>query len=579
MALRVVTGVGASPGLGLGRAFLYRDPAAVQPTESPGRVAPIAVAKRPAELERLRGALAAAGDELRQIQGHTADRIGAAQAAVFEAQALFLVDPSLVEPLEAAITDRGESADSAVDQVLEDAARELENLADPYLSARATDVRDVQRRLRRLLGSAGAESLSALSPGTVLIAGDLTPSETVDLRTENVTGLVLAGGTPTAHAAILARGLKLPLVLGAGPTIWQIQPGQLVLVDGERGIVLVEPDVREQDDYRRRLTVRQQVPDDDGAADLPAQTVDGRRIGLLATVSSPAEARAALYHGAQGIGLLRTEFLLATLAGSARIAPSDDLLASSYGEILQLMGDRPVVMRAMDAGGDKPLPFLDVGREANPALGWRGIRVLLDRPELFIGQTRALLRAAGLHRSDVRLMFPMVDTLDELIRARQLVESSCRAELQALAYPLQIGVMIEVPAAALIADALAGAADFFSLGTNDLVQYTLACDRGNARVGHLAQITHPAVLRLIEMAVKAAHAAGRTVGVCGEAAGEATVIPLLVGLGVDELSVAPERLPMVRRRIGEIEYRRAQQLAAAALTRATAEQVSALLDA
>jgi phosphoenolpyruvate-protein phosphotransferase len=575
MALRVVTGVGASAGLGLGRAFLYRDPAAVPPTESPDRLAPIAVA----ELERLRRALAAAGDELRQMQGHTADRIGASEAAVFEAQALFLVDPSLVEPLEAAITDRGRSAASAVQQVLEDAARELENLADPYLSARATDVRDVQRRLLRLLGSAGAERLSALSPGTVLVAGDLTPSETVEIRPEYVTGLVLAGGTPTAHAAILARGLGLPLVLGAGPTIWQIQPGQLVLVDGERGIVLVEPDAREQDDYRRRMTVRQQVPYDDGAADLPAQTMDGRRIGLLANASSPAEARAALSHGAQGIGLLRTEFLLAALAGSARTAPRDDLLASSYGEILQLMGERPVVVRAMDVGGDKPLPFLEVGPEANPALGWRGIRVLLDRPDLFVGQTRALLRAASLHRSDVRLMFPMVDSLDELIRARQFVESSCRAELQALAYPLQIGVMIEVPAAALIAEALAGAADFFSLGTNDLVQYTLACDRGNARVGHLAQITHPAVLRLIEMAVKAAHAAGRTVGVCGEAAGEATVIPLLVGLGVDELSVAPERLPMVRRRIGEIEYRRAQQLAAAALTRATAEQVSALLGA
>jgi phosphoenolpyruvate-protein phosphotransferase len=579
VALHVITGVGASPGTGLGRAYLHRGPAAVPPTEGPGNPQPIDGAERPAELARLRRALEAAADELRQMQGETADRIGAAEAAVFEAQGLFLVDPSLVQPLDAAIRDRGLPAAAAVERVMEDAALELEDLADPYLRARAADVRDVQRRLLRLLGSAGIEGLSGLSPGTILIADDLTPSETVELRPENVAGLVLAGGTPTAHAAILARGLALPLVVGAGPTAWQIQPGQLVLVDGERGTVMVEPDAREQDDYRRRSTVRQQAPDDDGAADLPAQTRDGRRIGLLANVGSPAEARAALSNGAEGIGLLRTEFLLAALAGGVSAALDEGRLATAYGEVLQLMGTRPVVVRAMDAGGDKPLPFLDVGTEANPALGWRGIRVLLDRPDLFIGQTRALLRAAARHSSDLRLMLPMVSTLDEFTAARQLVETSCRADLSALAHPLQIGVMIEVPAAALIAGALAGAADFFSLGTNDLIQYTLACDRANARVGHLAQIRQPAVLRLIEMVVTAAHAAGRTVGVCGEAAGDPAAIPLLVGLGVDELSVAPDRLPMVRRRIRQLSYRWAQQRAAEALTRATAEQVSALLDA
>ncbi|HZS89576.1 MAG TPA: phosphoenolpyruvate--protein phosphotransferase [Chloroflexota bacterium] len=575
MALRVITGVGASPGTGLGRAYLYRGPAVAPPRDSPGASPPIDAA----ELERLRGALAAAGAELEQMHGEAAARIGTAEAAVFEAQRLFLVDPSLVEPLEAAVRDRGLSAGAAVEQILEEGARDLEALDDPYLRGRAVDLRDVRRRLLRLLGAAGAESLSALSPGTILIAGDLTPSETVELRRENVLGLVLAGGTPTAHAAILARGLDLPLVLGAGPAVWQIQPGQPVLVDGEAGTVLVEPDAREQREYRRRLAARQQAHDGDSAADLPAQTLDGRRIELLANASSPAEARAALAHGAQGIGLLRSEFLLAALPSAVGAALDEDRLSAAYGEILQLMGERPVVVRAMDAGGDKPLPFLDVGPEANPALGWRGIRVLLDRPDLFIGQTHAVLRAAARHRSDLRLMFPMVSTLDEIIRARQLVETSCRAELSALDHPLQIGVMIEVPGAALTAEALAGAADFFSLGTNDLVQYTLACDRDNARVGHLAQIAHPAVLRLIDMVVKAAHAAGRKVGVCGEAAGEVTAIPLLVGLGVDELSVAPNRLPEVRRCIRQLSYRQAQQLAAEALTRATAEQVGALLDA
>jgi phosphoenolpyruvate-protein kinase (PTS system EI component) len=301
----------------------------------------------------------------------------------------------------------------------------------------------------------------------------------------------------------------------------------------------------------------------------------------MANVSSVAEAQLAVECGAEGVGLLRTEFVLAAPtrgAATGATLPDEDELAEAYGAIFEVMGERPIVVRTMDAGGDKPLPCLDFGHEANPFLGWRGIRISLDRPDLFVSQTRAVLRAAVRHGTDLRVMFPMVSSLDELTRARQIVERVREEEELQLAHPLQIGVMIEVPAAALIADVLAREADFFSLGTNDLLQYTLACDRGNARVNHLCRLAHPAVLRLIDMVVRAAHAAGRPVGVCGEAAGDASSMPLLLGLGVDELSVGAARLPEVRQQLSALNYADVQAVAAEALSKATPDQVAGLLE-
>jgi phosphoenolpyruvate-protein phosphotransferase len=577
MALLTITGIGAAAGIGEGPAYLYRGPKTHR-VEHTSAQALVPAAEPAAEIERLRRALASAAEQLAQLGAHVGAEIGPSEAAVFEAQALFLQDPGLVEPIEAAIRDAGEPAHHALERVFEAAACDLEVLGDPYLSARAADLRDVERRVLEILGATDHEDLSRVGGGAVLLAPDLLPSDTVGLRREHVHGIVLAGGTPTAHAAILARSLELPLVVGAGPGVWDVQPGQTVIVDGAAGTVLVDPDAAERAQYRRlsgRLERERRALHAD--AQLAPVTRDGRRVELFANASLPAEASLALTNGADGIGLLRTEFLLAALQGRRDSAPDEDALAAAYAEILALMGERPVVVRAMDAGGDKPLPFLDFGEEANPFLGWRGIRVLLDRPELFASQTRALLRATAAHGAEVRLMFPMASSLDEFVRARRLVEAVCREEGIAPARPLRIGVMIEVPGAALVADALARAADFFSLGTNDLVQYTLACDRSNARVGGLCRLEHPAVLRLIDLVVRAARGAGRPVGVCGEAAGEAAALPLLVGLGVDELSVSPNRLPEVRRQLRRLEYQKAQRLAADALSRATTEEVLALL--
>ena len=585
MALLTVRGTGAAPGIGLGRAYILgrSGPDGVLREGAKGDTSAILPEpERAAEVERLSGALDAAGAELERLAAEIRRQLGPTEAAVFEAQALFLQDAALIEPMEAAILQGGTPALRALEDTMDAVARDLEALNDPYLGARAADLRDVKQRVARLLGADPAGELSALGSGTVVIARDLTPSDTVGLRPETVNGIVLAEGTPTAHAAILARGLGLPLVVGAGAAIWQIEPGQQVILDGTAGTVLVEPQPHEREQYQQRITRRRNA-DSVGSSSShlhgkdhpPAHTADGRRIELMANVSSVAEARLAIDNGAEGVGLLRTEFVLAAL-GTA--SPNELELVDAYAAIFELLGDRPLVVRAMDAGGDKPLPSLDFGYEANPFLGWRGTRVLLDCPDLFAGQIRAVLRAAARHGTDLRLMFPMVSSLEELRRARQMVDRVCAEEQVRLPHTLQVGVMIEVPAAALIADTLAREVDFFSLGTNDLLQYTLACDRGNARVNHLCQFTHPAVLRLIHMVVQAAHAANRPVGVCGEAAGDATSMPLLVGLGVDELSVGSARLPMVRRRMSSLSYAELQGVAAEALCKGTSEQVASLLE-
>ena len=486
----------------------------------------------------------------------------------------------MLGPMHEAIALEGRTAESSVSAVLEGAAGELEALPDPYLRCRSADLRDLSRRVLRILaGATGARNLQLPAAPIIFVARDLTPSAAAGLHRDHVWGIVLEEGTVSAHSAILVRGLGIPLVVGAATALSAIKTGAQLIVDGTSGLVLVEPSAAERAVYEERIKV--QAAGQAARTDLPRppyRTADGHRVAFLANVSSVAEARLAVENGAEGVGVLRTEFLLAALETADGTAPDEEALCDAYAAVLREMGGRPVVVRAMDAGGDKPLPYLAFGQEANPFLGWRGIRVLLDEPELFAAQTRALLRAAAQCGADVRMMFPMITTVDEFIRARRLVEATCAEQQPALAAPLQIGAMIEVPGAALIAGALAREADFLSIGTNDLVQYTLACDRGNPRVAAICRFQHPAVLRLVDMVVQAAHAAHRPVGVCGEAAGDAETMPLLVGLGVDDLSVGPARLPSVRASLHTLQYRRLHDLAAKACSLATANEVAQLVE-
>lgn len=518
---------------------------------------------------RLDAAREAAGDEIRALLGRAQDRLSPEETGIFEAHLLMLDDPDLLEQIRRQI-DAGVSAESAWGDAVQAYAARLEALPGEVFRARAADVRDIGGRvLRRLLGADVALDLP--DHPVVVIADELTPSDTVDLTAGQVVAICTAGGGPTSHAAILARRLGVPAVVGVGDALKQISEGAVLLVDGETGLIVLEP----AEDERRSALERQAERRSRQAvimtgASAPAVTRDRIRIEVAANAGGPADAEAALRHGADGIGLLRTEFLYLNRARE----PDEDEQAAVYRTILDIMGQRPVVVRTLDTGGDKPVPYLPLPAEPNPFLGVRGIRLATRFPDLLPRQLRAILRAGAGHA--VRIMFPMVTTVDEMRTLRESVYEA-RTALSGIGVPvpddLQVGMMVEVPSAALLAERFLPWTDFFSIGTNDLTQYTLAADRTNAAVAGLADGLHPAVLRLIRIVTDAAAQAGKWVGVCGELAGDEVATPVLLGLGVTELSMTPAAVPGVKAVVRRWSVEDARRLADRALQAASAEAV------
>jgi phosphoenolpyruvate-protein phosphotransferase len=561
----VLQGVPAAPGQAVGPLLVYRQPA---PAPTSTRIAANAVE---AEQERVRAALVAAQAELDQLATDITARVGPDEAAIFTAQALMAGDPTLSDRALELVATELRAADAAILAAAEEQAALLAMLDDAYLRERAADVRDVGGRAARLVrGEPPPTDLAHLAQPCILLAGDLSPSETVGLDRQQVRGIGLSGGGPTSHAAVVARALGVPLVCGLGTL--PAATGDPALIDGDAGLLVLRPAAARLAAHMawqgERAAVRAA-----GAAlrDLPAETPDGHRVRLVANAGSVADAEAAAAQGAEGIGLLRTEFLFLD-----HIPDEAEQLAAYRAIYAALPGE--IVVRTLDLGGDKPPPYLDFAGEANPFLGWRGIRIGLDRPDLLRPQVRALLRA-GAGRA-VHLMFPMVATLDEWRRARALVDEE-RAALAAAGTPIAekvaVGIMVEVPAAALLAPAFAAEVDFFSIGTNDLTQYTLAADRGAARVAALYSPLQPAVLALIARTVEAAHAAGRWVGLCGEAGGNPAWTPLWLGLGLDELSMAPPAIPAVKAVLRRTPLAAARALAGQALAQSTLAAVEALV--
>jgi phosphotransferase system enzyme I (PtsI) len=429
----------------------------------------------------------------------------------------------------------------------------------------------------RILLGRPALDLSGLREPAVIVAEDLTPSDTAALDPRMTLGFCTAAGGLTSHTAILARTLGLPAVVGLGEALLEsVTDGDGLILDGREGVVWVAPSAALHSDYRRRQQEqRQRAEGWRLRAQIEAHTADGQRVEVAANVGDLASAQQASADGAEGIGLLRTEFLFL----GAGQPPSEDEQRAAYAGILETMGEKPVIIRTLDVGGDKPPPYLSFPQEVNPFLGWRAIRVSLERTDLFTTQVRAILRAAVGH--DVRIMLPMVSAREEVRRARELVsqaEADLEKEGRSFARGLPLGIMVETPAAALTVDSLAHAADFFSLGTNDLTQYTLAVDRGNARVAPLFQPLHPAVLRLIRLAIDSAHGAGKWIGMCGEMAGMHRAIPILVGLGLDEFSMAPGIIPEAKALIGRVDSASAKRMVEAVLKLATATEIEATVD-
>lgn len=520
------------------------------------------------ERERLQAALENANAQLQALVEKVAAQVGASEAQVFEAQRMFLSDPALLAKAEEELNS-GFDAASAWFAACEHFAQQLDRLGDETLRARAADVRDVAQRVASILH--GLDGMREYAAESILIARDLTPSQTACLDTTKILAFCTAEGGATSHTAILAKALGLPAVVGLGEAILSVGEGAPLLVDGEQGVVIVSPDETTRDHFYRRWKDIQEIKRLAMAhAGEPAITRDGKRIHILANIGNLEEVPIALEYGAEGVGLLRTEFLFL----GRDSPPDEETQFLAYRSVLEQFRGAPIIVRTLDVGGDKEIPYLRLPKEANPYLGYRAIRISLNEREAFKTQLRAVLRASWLGK--LRVMFPMIATLEEICEAKALLEEArqeLRAKNQAFNAYMPVGMMVEVPAAALMAERFADEVDFFSIGTNDLTQYVFAAERGNPRLAQLNDPCHPAVLRLIEQVVDAARLRGIWVGVCGEMAGDSEAIPLLLGLGVDELSMSPSLIPLAKETVRRWRLEQAQALARQAVHMKSAAEV------
>lgn len=527
------------------------------------------------EWQRVQAAIHIARQEIQAVFSQASLQIGDAEAAIFDAQLLFLEDPVLLEAAKERILEHHLNAEAAWQAVVDEVVTSYHTLEDSYLQERVDDVVDVGQRVLRLLAGNAPTNLH-LQEAVILVATDLIPSDTAGLDPTKVLGICTTSGTATSHSAIIARTLGIPAVLGVDAQVLHLANGTLMALDGESGKAWVEPESHILDLLEAKQKAWQTAQQEAQAtAHQPAITRDGRQVSVFANIGSISDVQVAVASGAEGVGLLRTEFLYFDRTS----APTEEEQLEVYQAIAQVLDNRPLIIRTLDVGGDKPLPYLRVGlREANPFLGWRGIRFCLDHPELFKTQLRAILRASVRHK--IKIMLPMITTVSE-VRAAKVILGEVQAELNqagiAFDAAMEVGIMVEVPSAVAIADQLAAEVDFFSIGTNDLSQYIMASDRTNLRVANLVDALHPAVLRMVQQTVQAAHAARISVGLCGELAADILATPILLGLGLDELSVNPQNIPAIKQAIARFSIVESEAIVASALQQDSAVHVRELI--
>jgi phosphocarrier protein FPr len=563
-----LAGIPVSPGVAIGPVAVYR--------LADIEVETITVDDPHAEWLRLQAALKQARAEIHTLHNQALAYTGSYEAAIFEAHLLFLDDPALVDDTLLRLKTQKINAEAAWQATIRAMMDTYRHLDDPYMQARAADVADVGQRVLRVLTGTVPPVVELTEP-SILVATDLTPSDTAQLDPRMVLAICTELGSATSHSAILARAMGIPAVLGLGGAIAALTPGMQVGVDGQRGRIWLEPD----DAQIANLQARRQAWLDEQLAarafsHTPGQTRDGKLVEVVANIGGPQDVKAALDAGAEGVGLFRTEFLYL----ERTIAPTEAEQVAIYRQLGEAMGDRPIVFRTLDIGGDKPLPYMHVPAEENPFLGWRGIRLMLDKTDMFKTQLRAILKASPGH--NFKIMFPMVSIVAEIQAARALL-AEVQAELRQAGIPfddtIEVGIMIEVPSAVAVADQLAAEVDFFSIGTNDLSQYTMAADRTNPYVAALPNAFQPAVLRLIRQTINAAHEAGIWVGLCGEFAGHQLAMPILLGLGLDEFSMSAPSIPLIKQALSKLTIAEAQSIAAEALTLTSADAVQAYVAA
>lgn len=529
-----------------------------------------------AEWTRLQAALEHTRREIAGLARRMKQSIGSNEGAIFDAHLLILQDPDLIQQARVGIDERHENAAFAWNAAITTAAERYRALDDPYLQQRATDVEDVGTQVLFAMMDKRASTPIAFDTPVILYAADLTPTQTSQLDMQMVRGIITAGGGPTSHSAILSRALGIPAVAGVGAMLDRQPSGVLTGINGFTGEIWLEPSPEVQTELQARRTEwlagREKLRQ---TGQQLGVTKDGRRVEVFANIGGLNDARSAVQNGAEGVGLLRTEFLFLTRES----APSEEEQTSILREIFETMGDqRPVTTRTLDVGGDKELPYIQLPEEPNPFLGVRALRLSLVRPDLFLTQIRAILRAAD--GFPCRIMFPMVADVEEIRKARTWVEqahSELKGEKKPHAWPIELGIMVEIPSAALLAPVLAKEVDFFSIGTNDLTQYTLAAERGNPALYYLADGLHPSVLRLIGEVVEASHQAGKWTGICGELGGDPEATPILIGLGVDELSLNPAGIPRIKSILRDLTMEPACALTEQALRCQTSTEVRQLV--
>ena len=558
-------GTGASPGIALGKALVVEHKELVIEKRT--------ITDVDAEIAKLREAVQVSKVELEKVKEKAAKELGEAEAEIFGAHLLVLEDPELTGAAEAKIADEKVNADFALNEIKEMFVAMFESMDNEYMRERAADIKDVTNRVLRHLLGIKVVDLSALDEEVVLVAHDLTPSDTATMNKKMVLGFLTNIGGRTSHTAIMARTLEIAAVVGLTDITENVKDGDFVVFNGDTGEVIINPDEETKAAYAAK---KQAFEEEKKALELlkgkESVTLDGRRVELAGNIGTPNDIEGLIKNDAEGVGLYRTEFLY---MDSDKL-PEEDTQFEAYKAVLEGMSGKPIVIRTLDIGGDKKLDYLPLDEEMNPFLGYRAIRLCLDRTDIFKTQLRALYRASVYGK--LRIMFPMISSLEELLKAKEVVKE-VQAELDAegIAYAkdVELGMMIEVPSAAVISDVLAKHVDFFSIGTNDLIQYTTAVDRMNQKISYLYNQFNPAVLRLIKMVIDNAHKEGKWVGMCGEAAGDQMMIPILLGFGLDEFSMSPISILPARKLITSVNEADMKKFADEVLAMGTAEEIKA----
>jgi phosphotransferase system enzyme I (PtsI) len=558
-------GIPSSPGIAIGKAFLYRTAKIEVVLDTIGDN------EIDDEIVRFENAKLKTKQQIERIYTRAVKTMGQDKAEIFKAHIAILEDPMLTEKVVNYIREEKLNAIASLDRTIKEFCSVFDGLDDEYMRERAVDIKDVGKRLLGNLAGIDTQSLRELPGKAIIIAEDLTPSDTAELNADKVMGFATDIGGKTSHTAIIARTLEIPAVLGLKDISKKVKQGDTVIVDGYRGKVFVNPTKEQVEEYiKLKRDLKQEERLLQRLRGLPAVTKDNRRVEISANIGVPDDVKTALKYGAEGVGLFRTEFLYM----NRDMLPTEDEQYEEYKRVALDMGGRPVIIRTLDIGGDKDLPYFGFPKELNPFLGWRAIRMCLDRTDIFETQLRALLRAS-IH-GNLKIMYPMISGIAEIRSANKILnEVKKDLDIKGIPYKkdLEVGIMVEIPSAAIMADALIKEVDFFSIGTNDLTQYTLAVDRTNEKISDLYDPLHPSVLRLVRNVIEESHKAGKWTGMCGELAGDPMAAVVLLGLGLDEFSMSASSIPKIKQIIRNTTYEEAKRIADHVINMSTGQEV------